>query len=91
MFVFAANKKENTKNREFNLFVVVVLVATMLIFKVNVKVTLKIATRPAIKFKKKKTAKIKKHTNKKNLQNYLLFRISYTHTHSLTTRKKVLN
>lgn len=91
MFVFAANKKENTKNREFNLFVVVVLVATMLIFKVNVKVTLKIATRPAIKFKRKKNSENKKAHEQKKLQNYLLFRISYTHTHSLTARKKVLN
>lgn len=65
MFVFAANKKENTKNREFHLFIVVVLVATMLIFKVNVKVTLKIATRPAIKFKKKNSENKKAHEQKK--------------------------
>lgn len=63
------------------------VVVTLLIFKVNVKVTLKIATRPAIKFKKK-TAKIKKHTNKKNLQNYLLFRISYIHTHTHSPQER---
>lgn len=57
-------KKKIQKNREFNLFVVV-LVATMLIFKVNVKVTLKIATRPAIKFKKKNSKNKKAHEQKK--------------------------